>query len=202
MFFTDLTSKESAVYKFIKNYSKKNRGKLPTKSEVSSHFEFKSSNSVQRYFQNLEDKGYLILGERGSYSLAQEPGSLVRKILIMGTVAAGLLTEAVEDVDSIDLPSTMLDGNKEYFGLKVAGDSMIEEHILEGDTVILERSSNFDNGDIVVAMSEGNATLKRIYKEEDHIKLVAANPSYAPIIVKNDPTFRVLGKLKSVLRLN
>ena len=120
-------------------------------------------------------------------------------------IAAGYPIEAIEELGTtIPIPSELV-GNKKVFALKVKGDSMIEYLIGDGDTVIVEKRENADNGDVVVALlDDGTATLKEFYKEKDkktgksYVRLQPRNPKYAPIILNEGITIQ--GKLVAVLR--
>jgi repressor LexA len=115
-------------------------------------------------------------------------------------VAAGLLTEAVSNREFIDVPVSLLKPGVNYFALKVRGNSMIEDCILDGDTVVIRKQSNANNGQIVVALVNNDATIKRYYKKKNRIELHPANPSFDVIIVDPAAEFKILGVLASVIR--
>lgn len=137
----------------------------------------------------------------------QRPPSL--QIPLLGRVAAGRPIEAVGANDTLDLaglvfPAGLPEINEKYFALKVAGDSMIEDGIFDGDVVIIKSQPKADNGQVVVATLQNEATIKRYYRFLDRIELHPANANYAPIVVRHDDeraaTFRVEGILTTVLR--
>jgi len=117
---------------------------------------------------------------------------------LLGSVAAGMPLLAEENFDgNIMLHRSMTRKNKKYFALKVKGDSMSGAGILEGDIAIIEKQNTVKNGEIVVAIVDEAAALKRFYKESTRIKLQSENPAYPPIY---SPDVKVLGKLSSIIR--
>ena len=198
-----LTPKETKVYEFIKKYSALN-GYPPTYAEIQETFELKAIGSVQQYIEQLTDKGYLKnqigLSKKRSLELIDHDKSEVISVPLEGKVAAGRLTEAVQNREYIDIPKSLVRQNADYFALKVKGDSMIEEHIMDGDLVIIKRQDTATNGQTVVAIVENEATIKKFYNRKTHIELVPANPEFEIIKVKPSPQFKILGILSSVIR--
>jgi repressor LexA len=159
------------------------RGYAPTVREIVGHVGDKSPTSVHRHLKTLEARGYLIREANKSRSirLAEE----FRGLPLAGIIAAGSPIQAVEDVERFDLghmydPAT-------HFMLRVRGDSMIEDHIDDGDLIIVRRQTTCRDGDTVVALVDGDsATLKRFYREDDgRIRLQPANETLEPIFTTN-----------------
>ena len=198
-----LTPKESKVYEFIKKYSS-TKGYPPTYSEIQEKFQFKAIGSVQQYIEQLSDKGYLKnqigLSKKRSLEIIDHDQSEVVSVPLEGKVAAGKLTEAVQNREYVDIPRSLIRQNADYFALKVKGDSMIEEHIMDGDLVIIKRQNTAVNGQTVVAIVENEATIKKFYHRKTHIELVPANPEFEIIKVKLSPHFKIVGILSSVIR--
>lgn len=197
-----LTPNEKKILDYIQNYSDEN-GYSPTYSEIQDEFGYKAINSVQQYIKQLTAKGYLRkhLGENKKRALELEESSSedITRVHLEGVVAAGHLTEAVHNREFVEIPTHLLKSNREYFALTVKGDSMIEDCIMSGDLVIVERLSHARNGQTVVAMVGDEATLKKYYKRKSHVELHPANPDY-PIIKIKDENFKILGVLAHVLR--
>ena len=192
-----LTARQTEILRFIARTSEE-RGFPPTIREIGGEFNIKSTNGVNDHLKALERKGYLQRGELQSRSLvptssartllglvAPRPGRAV-EIPLVGRVAAGepLLAEQNLD-DAVEVDGTLLPrGGKDVFALRVKGDSMIGDGILDGDIVFVRRQPNAHPGDIVVAMLENEATVKRFYPEGSRVRLQPSNPSMSPIIVE------------------
>ena len=121
-------------------------------------------------------------------------------IPLLGRVAAGFPIEAVESSEYIEIPKSMVRRGAPSFALKVKGDSMVDENISDGDYVIIQKQKHANNGDLVVAIIDNNATLKRFYKKSEGIELHAANKNYSPIRVQPSSQFEILGVLTGVIR--
>ncbi len=195
--FDALTDRQREVYEFIREkiYS---RGYGPTVREIGENFEIASPNGVMCHLKALEKKGLIHREPNMSRAiqLAQEPAD-DRGLPLSGRIAAGVLHEAIEQTERLDLEA-MFNKKKNHFALRVAGDSMIDAQIADGDYVIVRRQRTCRDGQIVVAQTdEGEATLKRWHTEKNRIRLEPANPTMKPIYVKNA---RVLGVVVGVVR--
>ncbi len=148
------------------------------------HFGFKSIYSVQKHLAQLEAKGVIRIFEKGRKRsiILDDEGKDSVTIPLAGTVAAGEPIEAIEQQDRIEVPKEMIRGG-DYFGLRVKGSSMIDDGILDGDVIILRKQSTARNGETVVALVDGNATLKKFYRKGDKIELQPANRTMSTIIV-------------------
>ncbi len=198
----NLTINENRVYEFLKDHLNRERCS-PNFTQIAENFGFKSKNSVTRYVNKLKEKGYISYRKNNfstTLAITAEPHNGLAKIRIEGTVSAGLLSEAIEDYDTLEIPASTLNPQFEYFALKVKGDSMIGAHIVEGDIVVIKNTHRFRNGMIGVAKVDGEATLKKIFKTEEGLKLVAENPAYDPIIVSKRADIQILGELSQVIR--
>jgi repressor LexA len=188
---------------FISQYMQKN-GYAPTLAEICDGLGLRSPATVHEHIQNLIDKGVLKKDEgvrRGLEIVDQKVMGWVQsavEIPLIGKIAAGTPIEAIEDYTSaVTVPPDMI-GKKKCFALQVRGNSMIEAAILDGDFVICEEATDANNGEIVVALiNENFATLKRFFREADHIRLEPANSSMNPLITKNAT---VRGKVIGVVR--
>jgi repressor LexA len=206
----ELTKNEQRILKFIENFYEK-KGYVPSYSEIQEKFGFKAKSSVQQYVEQLTAKGYLVeradknrklpiqLASVNIRSLTKENDGLV-SIPLEGKVAAGRLTEAVHHREYIDIPHDLVRPQADYFALRVKGDSMIGDCIMDGDTVIIRRQHSAQNGQTVVALVGDEATIKRYYKKRDCIELHPANPTYEVIEVGVSSDFKILGILSSVIR--
>jgi len=196
--FEKLTGRQQAVYEFIREKIR-TRGYGPTVREIGQHFRIRSPNGVVCHLKALEKKG-LILREPNrsrAIQLAGEPAHQ-HGLPLAGTIAAGVLHEAVARDDRVDLGELFDATDPDLFVLQVRGDSMIEDQIADGDYVVVRRQSSAEKGRIVVAVTDDNeATLKRWFPEKKRIRLEPANSSMKPIYVKNA---RVLGVVVGVVR--
>ena len=203
-----LTDRQQQILNFIAD-SINGRGFPPTLREIGQHFGIKSTNGVNDHLKALEKKGFLrredlksramrpvamsnvvSLAERrrGGLGNAQEIGGAddeMCEIPILGKVAAGTPILAVEQAtDSVRVDRVLIGGHKEVFGLRIVGESMIDDGIFDGDYVFVKKTPTAHTGDIVVAMIDGEATVKRYYPEGDRIRFQPANSNMAPIIVR------------------
>lgn len=198
----DLAPKEKRVYDYITETIRR-VGYSPSVRDIQRDLGIKSTSTVHAYLNRLEEKGY-ILKESGKSrtlrvdSFGHDPKRSAR-VPILGRVAAGMPILAVENCDGyIDFP--IMRGSyapNELFALRVCGESMIEAGIFDGDLVIVRKVNYAENGEIVVALVEDEATVKTFYKEDGHFRLQPENATMAPIIVD---TVYILGKVISVMR--
>jgi repressor LexA len=196
--FSQLTERQREIYEFIREKIE-SRGYGPTVREIGLAFDIKSPNGVMCHLKALEKKG-LILREgfsaRAIQLIDHRPSS--GGLPLLGLVAAGAPTQAVAQEDRLEFSE--LFGGPDRFALKVQGRSMIEDHIDDGDFVIIRKQETADNGERVVAMVDNEVTLKRFYKEKDHIRLEPANGKMSPIIVDASSDAKILGVLVGVMR--
>lgn len=190
-----LTPKQKKVFDFINDYIK-DKEYAPTLEEIASHFKLNSVSTVHQFIQALEAKGYLSKEYRKSRSIIPtEMGNV--EIPLLGYIAAGEPIEAISNPEPLSVPKIMLSKGGLHYALKVKGNSMIDEGIYDGDTVIIRRQEMALNGQKVVALINGNeAALKKIYKEKNGFRLQPANSSIKPIFVRN---LIIQGKVIGVL---
>lgn len=193
----DLTQKEKEVYEYISDCLEKN-GFAPSVRDICAAVGIKSTSSVHEYLRKLEAKGYIRKSSGKSRALAIENGSKsesskMKRVPILGRVTAGQPILAVENYDGyVDFPATMARGKANLFALRVMGESMIEAGILDGDIVVVESKRYADDGEIVVAMIEDEATVKKFYRDNGRIRLQPANSAMEPIYAVE---VTVLGKV-------
>jgi repressor LexA len=192
-----LTEKQKNVFEFIDQFIKK-WGYSPTYGEIQKHFGFKSVGTVQDYVAALEVKGFIQKTEGKWSSLRIINQS--NEVPLLGKVAAGRPIEFFKFGEHTEVPFAMIKGKGEVFALQVSGDSMINEGILDGDIVIVKKESSAENGKIVVASVDNEATIKKLVKKRGQIELHSANPKYQPIIVKPHQEFRIEGIYTGLIR--
>lgn len=191
-----LTPRQREIYEFLKDKIL-NRGYGPTVREIGAHFDIKSPNGVMCHLKALEKKGLITRESHMSRAIQLTESPQKRMSLpLAGQIAAGSPVLAEEDSERVDF-ADLFDA-EDHFCLKVKGDSMIEDHISEGDFVIVNKQSSCRDGEIVVALVDGQeATLKRFYKERDRVRLEPANSSMKPIYANN---VDILGVVVGVIR--
>ena len=199
-----LTKRQSEIWNFISLFCEE-RGYPPTLREIGEHFGIRSTNGVNDHLKALEKKGYLRREDLKSRALrpvkpTEMNGSSVVvgnvmpiaspanadqvEIPIVGQVAAGAPLLAVENVeDTVRVDRFFVGNHQSVFGLRIVGESMIDDGIHNGDYVFVKKTSTANKGDIVVAMIEGEATVKRYYPEGDRIRFQPANETMEPIYV-------------------
>jgi len=198
-----LTKRQKQLLEFISQFSAKN-GYPPTHEEMAEALQVSSVATIHDHLLELYKKGFIKI-YRGSVrgveviekKTALKTGQI--ELPLIGYIAAGKPIEAIENRQAtIKVASNLLSGSKRAFVLKVKGDSMIEEGILDGDYVVIEEQNTAENGDIVVALLENEfATLKKYYREKGKIKLMPANAKMAPIYARQ---VTIQGKVKSIIR--
>lgn len=196
-----LTVRQREVLEFINGFIEQHRYP-PAIRDLAEHFSI-SIRGAYDHLKALRKKGYVRSAEGRSRSLeVLDDGSAERRhrllrIPLLGPVAAGAPVFAEENIAGTIGVSSELLGAGTFFALRVSGDSMCDAGILDGDIAIVRRQEHADNGDIVVAMIEEAATLKRFFLESNRIRLQAENAAFPPIFTQN---LRILGKLRAVQR--
>ena len=195
-----ITKRQKELLDYVRGYIAKN-GYAPTLEEIGRHFSLSSLATVHKHLTNLERKGRIRRHANQSRALEVVPDPTVGRAVqvpLLGRVAAGTPIEAVETPETVTLPEELL-GRGETFALRVRGDSMIGDGILDGDLVVVESRPTADNGSTVVALVRGDATVKKIYRERGRVRLVAANERVAPIVARADEV-QIRGVVIAVLR--
>jgi repressor LexA len=198
-----ITPKQKKLLDFVDAYQKKN-GYAPTQTEIASNFGYRSLGTVQNYLTRLEREGMLSKPWNAKRGLEVKVQAIQAENILplSGRVAAGRPIEAVESLESIEVPAGMIKRGHQHFVLEVKGDSMIGDGILEGDYVVIRKQAGAQNGETVVALINGEATIKRFQKKKDLVQLIAANPAYPPIEVPPGEDFQILGVLSGLIRMS
>jgi repressor LexA len=196
--FSQLTDRQREIYDFIRNKIE-TRGYGPTVREIGIAFEIKSPNGVMCHLKALEKKG-LILREGFSARAIQlvdhrPPGV---ELPLMGLVAAGAPMASVAQEERLNFNDLFAGEN--HYALRVRGQSMIEDHIDDGDYVVIRKQETAENGERVVAMIDNEVTLKRFHRDKGQVRLEPANGTMEPIVVDPSSETRILGVLVGVLR--
>ena len=197
---TSLNEKEQRVLEYIKKQIK-DTGYPPSVREICSALGFKSTSSAHQYIWRLAEKGYIDKGDLKTRAIKVVGTESTIAVPIVGKVAAGepiLATENIEDYMSIgESFFFFVSLQNDHFILKVQCESMIEAGINDGDYIIVSKQETARNGQIVVAMIDGEATVKTFYKEKDYIRLQPENSTMDPIIVKD---CQIVGKVIGLFR--
>lgn len=194
----NLTRRQKDILDYIRSY-RAAHGISPTQREIRENFGLSSFGTVQKHLKRLEEKGALSRQwnrSRGISPSAERASS--REIALLGYVAAGRPIEPFPDEERIEVPASLL-GKGEHFVLRVRGDSMIEDGIRDGDYVVVARRETAQNGQTVVALVRGEATLKRYYADGPRIRLQPANSSMKPLTV-DIRDVRVQGVVTGLIR--
>jgi repressor LexA len=203
-----ITKRQRQVYDFIHGFVTKN-GYSPSFEEIGDGLGLSSLATVHKHVTNLEKKGLLrrdynrsrsidVLPVRGLFKRQPQKAASEIALPLMGRIAAGQPIEAVENPETISLGD--ITRSKDVFVLQVKGESMKDEHIVDGDYVLVEKTESAHDGEIVVALVEGtDATLKRLYREGANIRLQPSNVAMKPIVVPAK-SVQVQGRVIGVLR--
>lgn len=176
----NLTRRQKEILDYFKFY-RAEHGISPTQREIRDQFGLSSFGTVQKHLRRLEEKGALSRQWNRSRGIAPAEQEMLT-VPLLGIVSAGKPIEPFPEKESIEVPASLL-GKGEHFVLKVRGDSMIEDGIRDGDYVIVLRRATAENGQTVVALVRGEATLKRYYSEGARIRLQPANSLMKPLLV-------------------
>ncbi|MDP2631140.1 MAG: transcriptional repressor LexA [Candidatus Uhrbacteria bacterium] len=198
-----LTKRQREVLDFIEGFVQENNY-TPSYREIAEGLGLSSPSTVHQHIQALCDKGVINTGCDGaarSIELIEVEGLSPLSVMLplAGLITAGEPIEAVEENEAMAIPTDFVVDIDNSYVLKVKGRSMIEDGIFDGDYVVIERNPSPRNGDIVVALLDNAyATLKRFYREADHIRLQPANSTMEPIIIKGD--LNIQGVVRAVIR--
>src|SRR3989339_1074000 len=197
----NLTKRQRQIMDFITEFTR-DMGFAPSLREIGEHFNLNSPATVHAHIENLKERGVLRSGYNEPRSIEIVPIDLnwtrALELPLAGLITAGEPIEAVEEKETIGVPADFIRDEANSYVLRVKGQSMIEEGILDGDYVIVERNPSPANGDVVVALlNNAYATLKKFYRETSRIRLQPANSAMKPIYVK-DPLIQ--GVVRGVIR--
>ena len=194
-----LTKRQKQIFDYIKRFIKE-KDYAPSFEEIRKHFRLASRSTVHHHIEILKEKGYLnkIDNQARAIEISKNKKSDLVSIPLLGTIAAGQPIEAIEDPETIKVSKSQISKSGEHYALRVQGNSMIDEGIFDGDTVIIREQPTAENGETVVALINDNeVTLKKIYKEKNGFRLQPANPNLKPIFVKK---LIIQGKVISIIR--
>jgi repressor LexA len=199
-----VTARQRHVYEFISSYLETNN-QPPTIAEIGKQFQMTSSASVHSILSALEREGFIKRIPNVSRGIelvkVESPeGGDEFEVPLLGLVAAGQPIEAVLAHETVSAPKSMI-GRGRMFALRVRGDSMIEENIQDNDIIIVSSQQTAENGQMVVALIDGNyATVKKFYREPDFIRLEPANPQFKPIFIKTPERIQIQGVVRGLIR--
>jgi len=193
---TMLTPKEQKIFEFIKK-ALEGTQIAPSFEEIQQAFGFASINSVQQYIRQLVRKGVLAHpggNQKRAVSLSAKVdrssplGSPldeeVVRLPFVGLVAAGRPIEAIEEAEELEVPKSLLRQSGDHFALRVQGNSMVEDHICDGDVILVRKQRHAENGETAVVLVNNEATVKKFYRWPDSIELIPANSEMSPIHIK------------------
>lgn len=205
----ELTERQQEIYDFIA-FTIRDKGFPPTIREIMDQFNIASTNGVRTTLAALEKKGHIKrrpmlsrgieLTARIHRDIGQAITADVREVPLIGRVAAGQPILAIENVEETIAVDSSFAPGEDVFALRVEGDSMTGIGILDGDYVLARHQITANQGEIIVAIVDGEATVKRYYVDGEGVQLVAENEAYEPIIVGPHQDFRIAGKVVSLMR--
>ncbi len=197
-----LTRRQREIWEYLDDYTA-SHGYAPTLEDIGAHFGLSSLATVHKHLINLERKGVIRRKRNLSRAIELTPPHKTAQALelpLLGQVAAGLPIEAVEIQDALSVPADLVRHAHEAFALRVTGRSMIDEGILDGDFIVVEQRPSADNGQTVVTLLQGEATVKKFYREAGgRIRLQPANPDMEPIVV-DETEVEIQGVVSAVVR--
>lgn len=195
-----LTRRQRDIYSFLESYLE-SEGCAPTLEEIADHFGMASLNGVFKHLSALEEKGFIrrLSNRARSIALVRSERGEATTLPLLGSIAAGRPIEAVSNPEQVSVPGDFL-SRRESFALRVEGDSMIDEQIRDGDLVIVEKRDAASNGQMVVALVNGESTtLKKYFREGSRIRLQPAHPTMQPIYA-DESEVRIQGIVVGLIR--
>lgn len=195
-----LTRRQRQILDYVEQFIDLH-GYSPSFEEIAGEFKYRSLATVHEHLSNLENKGYLRKNYNKSRSLelVQAEGTLAVELPLLGSVAAGVPIEAIEQGETLAVPHDMLARGNNYV-LRVQGNSMVDEQIRDGDYIVVNSRQTAENGEMVVALVGGDsATVKKYYREGGRIRLQPANPTMEPMYYGEDEV-QIQGIVVAVIR--
>jgi len=185
-----LTPKQKKILDFVTQFQEFN-GFAPSQKEIAEKFGFRSLGTVQNYLVRLERYGFLKKDWNQKRGIRINPINKSRnsvELPVLGRVAAGKPIEAIDFEKTLEVPRSMIKGQdlSRYYILKISGQSMVDEGILDGDYVLIKKQASAENGQTIIALIDNQATIKKYYLYKSKIELRPANSAYSPIIVRRD----------------
>src|SRR5918996_1581744 len=197
-----LTKRQREILDYLNEFIQQH-GYAPSLEEIGARFSLSSLATVHKHLTNLQEKGFIRRSWNRSRSVELLPsrsGGRAIELPMLGYVAAGMPIEAVTGNETIAVPDSLVGGKRDTYVLRVKGESMIDEQIRDGEWVVVEDRKTADNGEMVIALVGGqDATLKKIYKEQNRIRLQPANAAMQPIYVEPD-ALQIQGVVVGVMR--
>jgi repressor LexA len=198
-----LTKRQREILNYLTSYTEQN-GYAPSFEEIAEQFRYSSLATVHEHLSNLERKGYIKRSYNESRAIEILPSDATPRVIelpVLGSVAAGLPIEAVEQGETMCVPENFVRRGGNHYVLRVRGNSMIDEQIRDGDFVVINERRSVDNGEMVIALTNGSsATVKKFYRERDgRIRLQPANETMAPIYVSENDVM-IQGVVVGVMR--
>ena len=195
-----LTKRQKEVLDFVENYSQKKRY-APSFEEIRKQLKLASVSTVHFHISKLKEGGYLGKIENKARAISITSREPMVQIPLLGTISAGEPIEAIQEKEMIAVAKSRLPSSSEIYALRVAGSSMIDENINDGDIVLVKQQETAENGQKVVALIDNHeATLKKFYKERGHIRLQPANKNMEPLIFRNGRDISIQGIVLDVIR--
>jgi repressor LexA len=198
-----LTKRQKEILDYIESFID-DQGYAPSFEEIAESFGYSSLATVHEHLSNLERKGYIRKSYNESRSIeliAADTATPVVELPLLGSVAAGLPIEAIQDNETLAVPPDMISRRRDNYVLRVEGNSMIEEQIRDGDYIVVQAQDRAEDGQMVVALVSGeSATVKKLYREPDgRVRLQPANPTMEPIFAEAADV-RIQGIVVGVIR--
>jgi repressor LexA len=196
-----LTRRQKEILDFVTEFIDR-ESYSPSMEEIAGHFHFASLNAVFKHLEALEARGYLHrdANRARSIELKKSESPSARMLPLYGTIAAGRPIEAISGSETLAVPEDLLPGSGSYYVLRIQGESMIDEHIADGDFVVIDSKAQAENGQtVVVLVDDENATLKKLYRQGSHVRLQPANPEMSPMILAASRV-KVQGVVVAVMR--
>lgn len=205
-----MTPRQEEILKFIHDFIESN-GFPPSYREIGTHFNITSTFGVKRHLDALIKKGFINIDSKSNRSISLTETSQLKfnpkkennsvEIPILGRVAAGYPILSEQNIEgTLFIDSSLIKRGNNYFGLKVRGESMIEDGIFEGDTVIVKSQNHANNNEIVIAMVDKDTTVKKYRRSKSKIELIPANKDFETITITPTNEFSILGKVVGVYR--
>lgn len=195
------SKRQKQILDFITSFQKK-KGFAPSLEEIKKHLKLSSVSTIHFHIKKLQDEGFLSKSENSPRSISVYKSQQMVTIPLMGTVAAGQPIEVIQEKETIAIPKNRILEGGNFFALRVAGNSMVDENINDGDIVLVKEQQTAENGQKIVALIDNcEATLKTFYKERNQIRLQPANKNYEPIIIKRgEQEIAIQGLVIDVIR--
>lgn len=197
-----LTKRQQAIFQYLQHFLEEH-GFPPTIREIARHFRLAGPKGAKKHLDTLVRKGIIqrFPGQPRAIRIKTPPPRQGRLLPILGGVRAGLPLLSEENMEGQLLLDPVIAPRESAFILRVKGDSMIDAHIAEGDYVVVQKEQTVENGEMAVVLVDGEATLKYFSKRKKEIVLSPAHPKMKPILVREDQSVQVLGRVVAVLRM-